>query len=295
MVLHGGWSSKIADLRLSVERRPDRPEAGTHNQTAKMLPDKTLEIRADPRPRLLRAVRRHFAQNRRPRLMMSGVLLLTGAAGLLTSFMLLRAGLIRMWLRYPAALFVAWAVFLVLVRAWAEYERRSFQFDEKALDASSVNDLPDAPDAPLPLSFPNRSWLKPLDALDIGDIGDLGEGCLPVLGGILLIVVTVITFGAIINIVAAAPYLISEVFLDAVLVAALYQRMRRLDRRSWLQSAVRHTLVPTLWTALLLFGFGVLFHILAPEAKSIRGVWHHFVHGRPPAEVEVEAPSQPGR
>ncbi len=248
-----------------------------------MLPELPPETQTDSRLRLLRAVRRHFAKNRRPRLVMGGVLLLTGVAGLLTSFLLLKLGFVRMWLRYPTAVFVAWAVFLALLRGWAGWERATFQFDEKALAESSPDDLPDNPES---LRSIKGSWSDGLDLSDIGNIFEFGEGCLPTLAVILLLGVLFLTIGAISSIITAAPYLISEVFLDAALVTALYRRMRRIDQRSWLESAVSHTFFPTLWTALLLFGIGVGFHLAAPEAKSIRGVWHHFVEGRSPAEVE---------
>jgi hypothetical protein len=53
-----------------------------------------------------------------PRLLISLILLLTGLAGFLTSFLLLRLGVIEMWLRYPAAILVAYSVFLLLLRLW---------------------------------------------------------------------------------------------------------------------------------------------------------------------------------
>ena len=107
-------------------------------------------------------------------------------------------------------------------------------------------------------------------------------------GVILLVflVVAVGAIGAVVGVIMAAPFLIAEVFLDAVLVTALYGKLRGLDRRSWLNGAVRHTLGPAIWAAIALLVAGAAFQVIAPEAKSIRGVWHHWRHGRTPVEVE---------
>lgn len=46
----------------------------------------------------------------------------TGMAGFLLSFLLLRAGLSAMWLRYPLAVGLAYGVFLALLRVWLSYQ-----------------------------------------------------------------------------------------------------------------------------------------------------------------------------
>ncbi len=235
------------------------------------------------RRRALRLVQKHFMQNRQPRLMLSGILILTGGAGFLASFAMLKAGIFRMWLRYPLALLFAWAVFLVLVRLWAEFERKHFQLEEEEastlmeISGPAPNIMGEALDQAL-----NRNYSWWGEFFGCGD----GEGCLfglAILAGYFIIATTI---GLVISILSAAPFLISEVFLDAILVTALYKRMRKLDRSSWLQNAVRHTMGPVLWVAFLLFLAGVVFHVTAPEAKSIRGVWHHWQHGPPPPELE---------
>lgn len=256
-----------------------------------MASDPDLPQLAVTRQLLLRSLRRYF-QYRRPRVIMSGLLLLTGATGFLVSFTLLKCELTWMWLRYPLALFVAWAVFLGLIRAWAQLASHSYRDGERSLEKPASGDLPDVPPD---LWSPSGKGV--LDSIDLDDLGDLnsGKGCLVSIGTILLLGLVCVTIGEVISVVTAAPYLISEVFLDAALVAALYKRLHRLDRRSWLESAMRHTAWPVLWTAVMLMILGIIFHVLAPEAKSMRGVWHHYVNQRPASEVEVEAPDSRSR
>jgi len=86
---------------------------------------------------------------------------------------------------------------------------------------------------------------------------------------------------AVISVLMAAPVLFAEVFLDAVLVAALYKRVRNLDQRWWLSSAVQQTIGPVALTALVLALTGVFFGIVAPQAKSIGGVIKHVRAERP--------------
>ena len=63
-------------------------------------------------------LKRRLEQDSFPRTQMSLIVGLTGAAGLLFSFMLLQAGVTSMALRYPLALLLAYGVFLLLLWLW---------------------------------------------------------------------------------------------------------------------------------------------------------------------------------
>jgi ABC-type enterochelin transport system permease subunit len=65
------------------------------------------------------------------------------------------------------------------------------------------------------------------------------------------------------------------VFLDAVLLAALYKRMKQLDRRWWLTGALGRTAMPVILTAVSLAICGAVMQAVAPEAKSIGGFMEH--------------------
>jgi hypothetical protein len=230
------------------------------------------EEREYQRRRALRALRVYFARKRWPRLMMSAVVLLTGGAGFLASYFLLHAGVERMALRYPLAVLIAWLVFLLLVRVWMELERRCFQPGE---DIAALLKGHDPAEARQRLKDDDWSVLDWFDFTSGFDCGD-GEGCAVWLVLVMLGALLFLALGAIFSVVAAAPILIAEVFLDAVLVAALFKRVRGLDQRWWLPGAARQTVLPVLATMLFLTAAGWMMQAAVPHARSIGDVWRHW-------------------
>ena len=83
------------------------------------------------RKRKIESLKRRLQRKSYPRLHASIILLLTGLAGFLVSFVLLRAGVTAMWLRYPVAILVAYGVFLILLRVWLSLSRpRDWNLEE---------------------------------------------------------------------------------------------------------------------------------------------------------------------
>lgn len=98
----------------------------------------------------------------------------------------------------------------------------------------------------------------------------LDEGCLIVLAilGILAVALYVIWI---------APALLAEILVDGVLVAGLYSRVKRIERRHWLRAALRQTAVPALVALLFFTAAGYLLQRAIPEAHSIGEVWDHVI------------------
>src|SRR5262245_2464710 len=69
-----------------------------------------------------------------PRLQMSIVVALTGAAGFLTSYTLLQLGMDAMAVRYPLAVGAAYGVFLLLLRAWLYIQRHGLEVEVNPFD-----------------------------------------------------------------------------------------------------------------------------------------------------------------
>lgn len=232
------------------------------------------EDRENYRRRALSRLRIYFASRRWPRCVMSGILALTGLAGFFASFLMLRAGLEKMWLRYPLATLAAWLVFLALMRLWAEFERRALPLDGDAATMLDGDDPGDPADGRREGDWSLGDWLDLASHVDAGFVDD-EAGCalwlILLVGGTLL----VFSIAGVLTILLGAPALVAEVFLDAVLVAALYRRVRHLDRRWWLAGALRRTIGPVACTALALMCAGFAMQIVAPDAKSIGGVWRH--------------------
>jgi len=218
------------------------------------------------RARMLRSLRIYFANRRWPRLMMTNILLLTGLAGFGTSIGLLHLGLERMWLRYPLAAIAAWLCFVGLMRAWAELERRALPSESDPTVLLAGEDPGDERDEPKKTSL--GEWLDPTYV----DFSFDDEGCLAGIFVWVFVVLLCFCIGGVFTVLLSAPVLIAEVFLDAVLVTALYKRVKGLDRQWWVAGVVRRTWAPALITAVLLALVGFVMQALVPEAHSIGGV-----------------------
>jgi hypothetical protein len=205
------------------------------------------------------------------------VLSLAGAAGFLTSYITLNAGLTAMWLRYALAGVAAYLVFLLLMRLWASRHRRLRDRDIPDLDVgpsglgrSSGSDFEVGGGGRSGGAGASGSWgpkgdstvLDALpDALDLSDGWIVAIPLILALGG----------FVAVAYVVYAAPIMLAEIAVDAAMVSAAYGHLRKGDmpraagllRWTWLPASM---LVATLALA----GWGL--QMLAPGAKSIGGV-----------------------
>ncbi|HEX8129916.1 MAG TPA: hypothetical protein VF527_12500, partial [Pyrinomonadaceae bacterium] len=77
------------------------------------------------RKRAIERVRRSLVREGSPRLLVSFLLALTGAAGFVISAVLLRLGVTSMSVRYPLAVILAYCVFLLLLRLWLALRRNT--------------------------------------------------------------------------------------------------------------------------------------------------------------------------
>jgi hypothetical protein len=224
-----------------------------------------------------------------PRLQVSVILLLTGLAGFLTSFLLLHLGISRMWLRYPIAIAVAYCVFLLLLHLWL-WLQRGRKLDPP-LDVPGPDLLPDAlPRASESLRFggggdfggggAGGSWeggpssSSGVSADSVSDAVsfdvDLETGWLVVLAIVALIGGLVASF----YIIYIAPALLAEIIVDGILMVGLFKRMKRIDRRHWLQGALRQTILPAILVGVLFTVAGYVMQRAVPEAQSIGEVWN---------------------
>ena len=201
-----------------------------------------------------------------PRLRMLVLVLLTGASGLLASYLMLRAGLTSMPLRYLVALLIAYAVFLLLLRAFAEQGSiDSVDVPGNSCSNTSHGSTNTAGGDHIATSHGHDgSWLD-------GAAAD--EAVLP----LLLVAVVLVIVCASLWVVVSAPTLFAELAIDCALSVGLYRRLRTLERRHWLDTALRHTIWPFAATALVVVAFAIAAHHYRPQAHSIGDVF-----ARPP-------------
>lgn len=258
-----------------------------------------------PRPRFTRRgeivrLMRKLEWDGFPRLQMFFLVLLTGTAGLACSYGLLRVGLDSMLARYPLAVGCAYLVFLLLLWLWLRTKAEDY------LDAPA--DLPLAgggPSAGAPEpgfsggggqyggggasgrfefddSLPEPS--SPVSSFSGGDsagdavggaLGAADEGAVPLVIAALLALIAAALLFSMLYIVYLAPALFAELLVDGVLSASLYRRLRGLQTRHWLESALRRTVLPFVLTAVTLGVIGYALQAYAPQARSLGEVLQH--------------------
>jgi hypothetical protein len=262
----------------------------------------------------IQRLRELLRQRMSPRLHMLTLVGATAACGLLSSFLLLKAGISTMALRYPLAVGFAYCAFLALVAVWL----RRFQLRVREMpprsDRGGNLDLDfDVIEVPLDgmwdaASIPKRGSRfgggggfsgggssstidqaasvafvpsPPSGGSPAGGGGgggwdlDLDEGALWLIP---VVIVAVLALGVVIYVVYTAPALFAELLLDAGLAAGLYRRLTRIERRSWLVTAVRNTLVPACFVAGLLGIAGGIMQAVYPDTVSIGGVAHQVLN-----------------
>jgi hypothetical protein len=261
------------------------------------------------REHVIERVKRRLLHRGSPRRQMFLILSVTGAVGFFISYALLHVGLTWMWLRYPICILLAYCVFLLILRLWLFSHSREqgprLDSDPSVLDAvdSSALDL-------LPGEIGSGgsggisvfggggdfggggaggSWGEAVSSAQVASPGsgggsgggssggggggsfdfDLEEGWLIVLA----VAVIFAALFASLYIVYIAPELLAEILVDGLLVGGLYKRLKGLEQRNWLGTAVRKTLLPALIVALLFSVAGYLLQRAVPRANSIGDVW----------------------
>ncbi|MBI5791814.1 MAG: hypothetical protein HZA63_10100 [Rhodocyclales bacterium] len=234
---------------------------------------------------------------------MSLLVALTGGAGLLASFLLLHsAGVEAMHFRYPLAVGCAYLVFLLLLWLWLrskadDYLDGSIDIpDLSAVGSPEVDALPDFGGAGGEFGGGGASGnfviddSLPAPSLSIGDgsggsslgeavgevVGSADEGAIPLAVALLIAALVAVLLFATFYIIYLAPALFAELLVDGALSASLYRRMRGLQTRHWLASALHRTAGPFAVTAIGLAIIGYALQAYAPEAHTLSEVLRHF-------------------
>lgn len=224
-----------------------------------------------------------------PRLQMLLLVMVTGGSGLLASYLLLQGGLAPMGWRYPAAFAIAYLVFLTLLWLWLRTRAEDYadfpDLSEQAAPGEGGIESASAcfagqggefggggasggfGNAPGELSIEASATKEGGNAIGQA-LGAAAEGDELAAPLIALVLIGAILLSSIF-IVYSAPALFAELLVDGTLSASLYYRLRRLERRHWLETALRHTALPFLLTGLLVTAGGIVLQQTTPEAHSL--------------------------
>lgn len=247
------------------------------------------------RQTLLERIKTRLNKLHHPRWLMSGMLILTGAVGFLSSVLLVRLGLEAMAIRYPIAILVAYLAFLMMVWLWVQRQLDKNQPSEpeqasanKRGKRSLFHSTPD-------ISFGGSGGSS--SASDFrpggGDFGGAGAQAAwapvnpvamqnaPVItqnvsssgsssssgggwdldlgeGAIVLVIIAILVAvlgGAVFYFVIVAPSFFAEILLDALIMSGVYRTMKDTHPANWFWTLLRKTWIPLL-VLLVVFGVG---------------------------------------
>ena len=225
------------------------------------------------------SIRHTLERDHFPRIQMMLIVMLTGLVGLLASFVLLHAGVLGMGKRYLFSMAAAYIMFLFILWIWLRWRWED-------ADGGNLSDLAEvdgtSPSSPS-CSGHGGSFDGGGASANYADSSsvtqNLGDGVGDALGGAddaaiplaVLLLALAVVFSSLF-VVWSAPLLFAELLVDGVLSAGLYNRLRGLERRHWLETALRRTALPFVLTAAVVSGAGWWMGHYAPGAHTLAQV-----------------------
>ena len=229
---------------------------------------------------------------------MSLILAAVMAAAVLSSKLLLLAGLRSLPVRYPLAALSAYLVFLGLVRIWVAYvTRRGIRFSQNRSSIQLGTDMDmgflsgRSASAPIPeiahFGGGSSGGAGATRSFDVAasESGGSESGWMPSVdvdfdlddGGWILIVLGIllaVLFGAGGYLIYIAPELLPEVAMQVVLASALKRASTKLAEGEWALSVVKGTLVPFLLVLGMTVVLGLVAHRSCPQATRLVEALH---------------------
>ena len=225
------------------------------------------------------------------------------SVAVLTTRLMLSAGVTVMWERYATALVLAYATFFAGVWVWlhlsqygrhlrTDWGRRNNWSPDGALDILPSLNVSGGSVGPVDVAFQGGgggfdgggaagSWdvagaSMSVDAPDsnlfdgIGDIGDAGdgEGVLLVIAGILIAIALAVVFGATAYVIYQAPAILAEVIFEVLLGSSLARGAKALDSANWAAVLLKKTWKPFAMMAAVAMTFAVYCNVAFPAVTT---------------------------
>lgn len=224
---------------------------------------------------------------------------------LLATRLMHSAGVSEMWIRYAAALLLAYGTFFVGVWVWlhlsqygrhlrADWGRKNEWSGDPGVDivpnvnigsggvARTPTELPfqggggsfdgggasgswDAPQTSVSLDLPGSDVLDGVGS--VADVGDEG-GCLLIIAGILIAIALFAIFGATFYVVYQAPAILAEVIFEVLLGSPLARGARALDSANWAAILLKKTWKPFSLMAAAAMAFAIFCHVALPGIST---------------------------
>lgn len=208
------------------------------------------------------------------------ILCAVAAAGVLTSRMLLMAGVHSVLLRYPLAVGGAYLVFFALIRLWIAYVQPVRSLD---VDLGDVDWPVGGESGPDVVRFgggdsggggASSSWESVAGSgtgsgsgLDI-DVDD-GFWILMALAALIAVV-----FGSGVYMVYVAPQILPDVAVHAAVASGLIHAGRKMEKRCWAESLFRCSVIPFVLVLAAAAALGYAVHSSCPKAVKLADAFH---------------------
>lgn len=237
-------------------------------------------------PATAEALRERIALRHSPRLHCLLILTACFGVGLLATFLLLRAGVSSMWVRYALALVAGYLTFLLGVRIWLHYA--GFHRFRATEEGGSYDGLDLIPEPTLGSARPAASFLGAGgrsggagasasygDASGTSSGSSLAEGFDLGDAGVVLLILAALALavaGSVVWLIYAAPTILAEAAFAALLSAGLVRGTRRLARNGWMASVVGNTWIAFSVVFVLAIAFALAAQHYYPEARTLSDV-----------------------
>jgi len=242
-------------------------------------------------------------QSRYPvRLHMTMILTLVTLTGVVTSIVLLRAGITTMWLRYSLAVITAYLVFLLGIRLWIWYvlkrqqSKNASSFDGSDLtdgtfpvgyDSITTSDIKSSggsfsgagasgnfsSQGSVSMHTGNGATIHTVDKAVSG--GSIFSGFFDDLDGdalvfIIISVIVVALLGAWAYLIYQTPVILSEAFFEFLLASGLIRRANYASSDGWLFSTLKSTVIPVLIILVIAGAAGFVASSFCPDAIRLQ-------------------------
>lgn len=219
------------------------------------------------------------------------ILTATTAAGLISSKLLLMAGLTSILVRYPLAVILAYLIFLSIMRMWVAYVLIDLPARRRVGSSwswgSGTVDLPggggggsgqfafgggdsggagasDVWDSGSGIADVPSGGGSSLPSVDLGVDLDDGAWILVALAAVVLVI-----FGAGGYLIWVAPQILPDIAFNALLAGCLTGAAKRAETKGWVRSVVWSTWIPLTVVLLVTVGLAVVVHRECPAATKL--------------------------
>ncbi len=235
---------------------------------------------------------------------MSLILLGTVLVGLLASYLLYKAGLQKMTIRYPISVVVSYGGFFLFIRLWLAYIRETDSRTKRILE--SVGDLTPTPDfsqgtsthetvletgggefggggASGNFEMPGDEFVNSCSEVltdtsgsVTGELaGEAASGIIDEGAGFIIIplmIVLALVFGAAFFLIYEAPIILTEAAFEFLLAGVLIRQAKAMDDPNWVGSIFKSTWIPFSFATAIAIGAGFMLTKIFPEATKLTDI-----------------------